>query len=211
MHRAGSFRIDEEKAQVRNLVRAASRAGSRHLLYISVVGADRVPVKSRLDRAMFAYFALKIESEQILTDPGLPWTILRATQFQDGFNLLVVQAMAKLPVIPVPAGIRFQPVATEEVAAHFAELALGPPAGLVPDFAGPKVYEIAELLRMYLRAFGKHRLIVPIRIPGAAARAIRAGANLAPEQAVGRRTWEEFLADYASTSSGAVRSALGTG
>jgi hypothetical protein len=50
-------------------------------------------------------------------------------------------------------------------------------------------------VRGYLRARGKHRLIVPVRTPGKAARAVRAGAVLAPDRAVGRRTWEDFLAD----------------
>jgi uncharacterized protein YbjT (DUF2867 family) len=103
--------------------------------------------------------------------------------------------MAKLPVIPVPAGVRFQPVDTGEVAARLAELALGAPAGLVPDIAGPEVHTMADLLRGYLRSRGKRRLLVPVRLPGKAARAVRAGANLAPDRAVGRRTWEDFLAD----------------
>ena len=64
----------------------------------------------------------------------------------------------------------------------------------MPDLAGPRVYEMAELLRGYLRAGRKHRPIVPVRLPGKAARAFRAGANLAPDRAVGRRTWEDFLA-----------------
>jgi uncharacterized protein YbjT (DUF2867 family) len=81
------------------------------------------------------------------------------------------------------------------VAARLAELALGPPSGLVPDFAGPRVEPFAELLRGYLRATGRRRLLVPVRLPGRAARAVRAGANLAPERAVGRRTWEDFLAE----------------
>jgi hypothetical protein len=80
------------------------------------------------------------------------------------------------------------------VAARLVELALGPPAGLVPDMAGPRVYGMAELLRAYLRARRKHGAIVPIRLPGKAARAFRSGANLAPDRAVGRRSWEEFLA-----------------
>ena len=65
--------------------------------------------------------------------------------------------MAKLPVIPVPAGFRFQPVDAGEVAARLVELALGAPAGLVPDLAGPRVYTMAGLLRAYLRARGKRR------------------------------------------------------
>jgi hypothetical protein len=54
---------------------------------------------------------------------------------------------------------------------------------------------MAELLRGYPRAAGKRRPLVPVRLPGQAYRAVRAGANLAPERAVGRRTWEEFLAE----------------
>src|SRR5215467_5666217 len=58
VHCAGSNHGDGEKAQ--NLVRAASLAGTRHIVYISVVGADRVPVVSGVDRAMFTYFASKL-------------------------------------------------------------------------------------------------------------------------------------------------------
>ena len=57
------------------------------------------------------------------------------------------------------------------------------------------MYGPADLLRGYLRASRRRRLIVPVWLPGKVARVFRAGANLAPEQAVGRRTWEEFLAE----------------
>ena len=163
-------------------------------MFISVVGADRIPVASAADRAMFGYFGFKLAAERVVAESGLPWTILRATQFHD-LSLTVAAQMAKLPVIPVPAGVRFQPVDTDEVAARLVELALGAPAGLVPDMAGPRVSSMAGLLRAYLRARGKHRLLVPVRLPGQAARAVRAGANLAPARAVGHRTWEEFLAE----------------
>jgi uncharacterized protein YbjT (DUF2867 family) len=190
VHCAGSSKGDEDKA--RNLARAASRARASHLVYISVVGADRVPLVSRLDRAMFSYFGSKLAAERVVADSGLPWTTLRAAQFHD-LILMVAQQMAKLPVIPVPAGFRFQPVDTGEVAARLVELALGKPAGLVPDMAGPRVYGAAELLRGYLQAARRRRPIVSVPLPGKAAQAVRAGANLAPEQAVGRRTWEDFL------------------
>jgi uncharacterized protein YbjT (DUF2867 family) len=192
VHCAGSTKGDEDKA--RHLVRAASRAGARHLVYISVVGADRIPVVSGIDRAMFGYFAAKLAAEKVIADSGLPWTTLRATQFHD-LTLLTVRQLARLPVIPAPAGWRFQPVDPGEVAARLVELALGRPAGLVPDIAGPRAYELADLVRSYLGARGKHRPILPVRLPGRAARAFRAGANLAPDRAVGRRTWEDFLAD----------------
>lgn len=192
VHCAGGRKDDD--VATRNLVRAASRAGAPHVVYISVVGAGRVPVVSAADRAMFGYFGFKLAAEQVLAGSGLPWTTLRATQFHD-LTLMVAKQMAKLPVIPVPAGVRFQPVDTGEVAARLAELALGAPAGLVPDMAGPQVSSMAGLLRGYLKARGKRRLLVPIWLPGHAARAVRAGANLAPDRAVGHRTWEDFLAD----------------
>jgi uncharacterized protein YbjT (DUF2867 family) len=93
------------------------------------------------------------------------------------------------------------------VADRLVELALGEPAGLVPPIAGPRVYDMADLVRGYLRATGKHRAIVRIPVPGKAAAAIRAGANLAPDRAIGRRTWEDFLAAKvsAATRTSAVR------
>lgn len=192
VHCAGSSKGDEIKA--RHLVRAASGAGAKHLVYISVVGADKIPVVSGIDRAMFGYFASKLAAERVVADSGIPWTTLRATQFYD-LMLLTAQAIAKLPVIPIPAGFRFQPVDTGEVAHRLVELALGPPGGLVPDIAGPRVYGMAELVRTYLRARGKHRPMLPVRLPGKAARAFRSGANLTPDRAVGRRTWEDFLTE----------------
>ena len=72
VHCAGSTRGDEDKA--RNLVAAAPRAGAPHLVYISVVGADRIPVVSPVDRAMFGYFASKLAAERVVAGSGLPWT-----------------------------------------------------------------------------------------------------------------------------------------
>ena len=125
VHCAGSNKGDQDKA--RTLVRAASQAGVRHLVNISVVGADRVPVASRLDRAMFGYFGAKLAAEQVIAGSGVPWTTLRATQFHE-LILMVARQMTRLPVIPFPAGFRFQPVDAGEVAARLAELALGGPA-----------------------------------------------------------------------------------
>jgi uncharacterized protein YbjT (DUF2867 family) len=205
VHCAGTKKGDGDKA--RRLVQAASRAGTRHLVYISVVGADRIPISSGIDRAMFGYFESKLAAERIVADSGLPWTTLRATQFHD-LILMVVQQLAKLPLIPVPSGVRFQPVDAADVADRLVELALGTPAGLISDLGGPRVYEMAELVRSYLQTRGMHRLVLPIWLPGNAARVFRAGANLAPDQAVGRMTWEDFLA--AETSSPMASTSAGT-
>lgn len=195
VHCAGSNKGDEEKAAT--LTRAAAKAGTPHLVFVSVVGADRMPVTSAVDRAMFGYFASKRAAEEVVAASGLPWTTLRATQFHD-LLLGTARQMARLPVVPVPSGVRFQPVDAGEVADRLVELAQGAPAGLVPDLAGPRVYDFRDLVRGYLRASGRRRPLVPVRLPGQAARAFRDGANLAPDRAVGRRTWEAFLAERAA-------------
>lgn len=191
VHCAGSTKGDEIKAE--HLVQAASRAGTRHVVNISVVGADRVPLAGAVDRAMFGYFGSKLAAERTIAESGVPWTTLRATQFHD-LTLTTARQMARMPVVPVPSGFRFQPIDTDEVAARLVELALDAPAGLVAGIGGPKAYDMADLVRSYLRAAGKRRPIVPVRLPGEAARAFRAGVNLAPDRAVGHRTWEDFLA-----------------
>jgi uncharacterized protein YbjT (DUF2867 family) len=182
LHLAGGPKGDTEATE--NLVRAAS--GVKHLVYVSVIGADRVPL---------AWFKSKLGAEQAVINSGIPWTILRAAQFHD-LTLKAVRTMAKLPVVPIPGGLRFQPVDAREVATRLAELTLGEPAGLVPDLAGPKVYGMGDLVRSYLTARGKHRLKMPMRIPGKAGHAYRAGENLTLEGATtGTRTWEDFLTE----------------
>ena len=184
LHLAGGPKGDDVATE--NLARAAARAGVRHLVFISVVGADRVPV---------GWLRTKLAAERAVADSGVPWTTLRAAQFHD-LVLKVVTTMAKLPVVPNPGGLRFEPVDARDVAERMVELTLGDPAGLVADLAGPRVYPMGELVRGYLSARGKRRPLLPVRIPGKAGRAYRAGDNLATEDADrGRRTWEDFLAE----------------
>jgi uncharacterized protein YbjT (DUF2867 family) len=201
VHLAGSAKGDAARAAV--LVAAAARAGVGHVVNMSVVGADRIPVVSRTDRALFGYFANKLAAEQVIAASTVPWTTLRATQFHD-LVLAVAQAAAKLPVMPVFAGFRFQPVDAGDVADRLVELALGEPVGPAPDIAGPEIRSMTELTRDYLRATGKHRLVLPVHVPGGAARACRAGGNLAPDRAAGTRTWAAFLAERFGAELGAV-------
>jgi uncharacterized protein YbjT (DUF2867 family) len=192
VHCAGSAKGDDHKT--RNLVRAAVRAGRPYIVYISVVGCDRVPVVSRTDRAMFGYLAAKRAAEVAIEESGLPYTTLRASQFYDSL-LTVLSGMARMPVLPVPKGLGFQPIDTAEVATRLVDLTLDRPVGLLPEMAGPRAYTMNELVRSYLTASHRRRLLIPVSVPGKAAAAIRAGANLAPDHAVGKRTWEDFLAE----------------
>jgi len=170
-------------AATQNLVRAASQAGTPHLVYVSIVGIDHI--------SSWGYPKAKLRAERIVAECGLPWTILRVTQFYD-YILTGLQKLARLPVVPVPAGFDVQPIDPGEVAARLVELTLSEPAGRVPDLAGPQVSSWAGLLRGYLRASHRRRWVIPVRIPGTSA--VRAGGLLpAPGYSVGRRTWEQFL------------------
>src|SRR5262249_13327282 len=79
VHDAGSRTGDEQKT--RTLVSAAKDA--RHVVLISVVGADRIPQVSAIDRALFGYFGMKLATERVVEQSGLGWSTLRATQFHD--------------------------------------------------------------------------------------------------------------------------------
>jgi uncharacterized protein YbjT (DUF2867 family) len=80
------------------------------------------------------------------------------------------------------------------VADRIAELALGEPAGAVPDLAGPTVYTLRELVDSYLQSHGKRRPHLPIRMPGKVGRAYRTAQNLTLTGATtGKHTWEDYL------------------
>lgn len=184
IHCAKGPRGDDAKVTQR-LVEAAQRSGGPHLVYISIVGVDRVPL---------GYYRSKLAAERVITTSGLPWTILRTTQFHDLVARLTL-AQRWLPVVLMPGGRScVQPIEVTEVAARLAELAGGEPAGRVPDLAGPQVRTAVSLAQATLRARHRRRPVAPLWLPGKAFRAIRAGGLLAPERAVGRVTFEDFLA-----------------
>lgn len=171
------------------LVEAAVRAGKPHLVYISIVGIDRVPLR---------YYQRKLADEQLLADSTLPWTVLRTTQFHD-LAAAALRILAGPPVMLVPAGWSLQPIDVRDVGSRLAELAQGEPAGRVPDIGGPQVLPITELARHYLTAVGKHRRIVSVPVPGRIARAYRSGAHLAPEAAVGTISFDRYLQEISLT------------
>jgi uncharacterized protein YbjT (DUF2867 family) len=181
-----------------HLVAAAKRAGSPHLAYISIVGIDRVP---------FPYYRHKLADEQLIAASGLPWTVLRATQFHDLIAVLM-RMLAKLPVMALPAGFSDQPVDVREVGQRFARLALDEPAGRAPDFAGPEVRTMDDLARSYLKMVGKRRPIMPVWLPGKAFRAFRAGGHLAPDHAAGTITFEEYLTEQLAAGRVPYRDAI---
>jgi uncharacterized protein YbjT (DUF2867 family) len=165
----------------RALIEAARRAGV-HLVNISIVGVDRIH---------FGYYRRKLEVEQQIQRSGVPWTIVRTTQFHDLVAMMCRQ-LARAPIAVAPS-VPIQPVDVHEVAARLVELAAGEPAGRVPDMGGPQVRPFGELLRGYLAAKGLRRPVLPLRLPGKLFQDLRHGYGTTPEHATGQVTFEQYL------------------
>jgi uncharacterized protein YbjT (DUF2867 family) len=173
-----------EAGLARTLVEAARWAGGPHLVYVSIVGVDRVPL---------GYYRAKHETEQVFATSGLPYTIQRATQFHALVRTLFAGA-SRLPVLPVPR-FSFQPVDVRDVAERLADLALDDPAGRADDFGGPEILAAAELAQAVAEAGGRRRRIVPLSVPGETFRAYADGGHLTPGHREGKITFARYLAE----------------
>ena len=174
---------DQPRA-ARVLLDAAAAEGVDHLVFVSIVGVDRIPL---------SYYRAKRAAEQVVEDGPVPWTTLRAAQFhQLVVGMFAAQRLS--PVLLVP-DIPLQPIDTRAVADRLVELATAAPAGRVDDLAGPEVRGLPALARAYQGHTGSRRPVAPVRVPGRAFAAFRAGHQLAKDSPAGGRTFEEFLAD----------------
>ncbi|GAA1574714.1 NAD(P)H-binding protein [Kribbella hippodromi] len=167
--------------QTKNLLAAAPRV--RHLILMSIAGIDQVPL---------GYYRAKLESERLVAESGVPYTILRATQFHDLLDkVLTVQRF--LPIVLAPA-VQLQPIAVEDVAVRLAELVDAPPAnGRVADIGGPERRAVPDFARLWKQAREVRRPVVPLRLPGRIFRAYAAGNATVEGPAYGRITFEEYL------------------
>ena len=192
VHAASSAARDTQRTDVegtRALLAAARGAGVKHLVYVSIVGVDRVPIP---------YYAHKLAAEEVVRGGDVPWTIVRGTQFHD-FMDVIFRQLTRFPVAVVPRGFLGQPVHVGEFADALWRAAAEGPAGRAPDVAGPEVLSYAEMLRAWKGARGIRKLTIPVPIPGQASAAIRGGALTAPDRKVGRVTWWEWVrARYAA-------------
>jgi uncharacterized protein YbjT (DUF2867 family) len=169
----------------RVLVSAASAAGVTHLVYISIVGVDDIPLP---------YYRAKAAAERVIAGSGLPHSILRATQFHPFVERLFSAQRALLPVTLVPAST-LQPIAVEEVAARLVELATGSPAGRVADIGGPEQLTGRDLATRWTRASGSRRPLVALRLPGRTFAGFAAGHALVDGPPFGHGTFDRYIAE----------------
>jgi uncharacterized protein YbjT (DUF2867 family) len=153
------------EATARTLMRTAAAAGVRHIVALSIIGIDRVP---------YGYYQGKLRQEEVLRESPVPVSILRAAQFHE-FPRQYLDKMPG-PVVIVPRW-RAQPVAAREVGASLARIAAGDPVPM-SELAGPREEIMADMIRQVVRARGDRRLVVSVRVPGAAGKAMAAGGGL---------------------------------
>jgi uncharacterized protein YbjT (DUF2867 family) len=173
-------------AGTERLVAAADRAGGRpHVVYVSIVGVDRIP---------WSYYRAKHRAEEVVLGSGLPCTIQRATQFHP-FLADMLWQLARTRVMALPRGFRFQPLAPVDLATRLVAHVEEGPRERAEDFGGPQVLDLRYLARSWLQAAAMRRTLLRFPVPGRVGAAFRSGANLCPEHPDGAGTWEQFLTE----------------
>lgn len=167
----------------RRLLVAERDAGVRHHVGVSIVGIEDVPM---------GYYRTKVAQEEEIVRGGVPWTILRATQFHDLVAMLF-GATGRYRMLP---GFRalLQPVAVDDVALAVADLAEGGPRLGREEIAGPEVIELRDLARTWRAHTGRRAWVVRGRLPGGLGRALRRGGLTDPDARLrGRTTFATWL------------------
>ena len=167
--------------QTRHLLDAMAGTGA-HLIFISIVGVDRIP---------YGYYRDKVASENLIEASGVPFTIIRVTQFH-GFVNEFLEAQRRLPVtlvLPVSA----QTIHMPEVAARLVELVEAGPSGRVADLGGPEQLSLREYAAQWQAHRGVRRAIWALRLPGKTVAAFAAGHHMSGLPGAGRVTYREYL------------------
>lgn len=131
----------------RNLLAAEAAASVGHHIAVSIVGADRTPDNG--------YFRAKVAQEKLIENSGIPYTVIRATQFYE-FLGGIADSSARGNTVRLSPGL-FQPIAADDVAAVVAEVALAAPRNGIIEIAGPERAPFNEFVARYLTAVGDPR------------------------------------------------------
>jgi uncharacterized protein YbjT (DUF2867 family) len=137
------------ETSVRNLLAAEAAAGVRHHVALSIVGDDR---------SDNGYFRAKVAQEKLVKASGIPYTIIRSTQFME-FLRTIADSGADGNVVRISPGL-FQPIASDDVAAFVADVALAAPRNGIIEIAGPERAPFNEFVARYLKAVGDPRKVV---------------------------------------------------
>ncbi|GAA3141493.1 SDR family oxidoreductase [Nonomuraea roseoviolacea] len=182
----GRYTEQVEVEGTRRLCAAARDAGVGHLLYTSIIGADRVP---------WGYFGTKVRTEEVVRAGGVPWSVVRAAQFHE-FVAQAFATVARAGVLVVDPGVAAQPVDVRDVAGRLVGRTGEGPSGRTEDFGGPEVLSLEEAARQWLAARRSRRPVVRLRLPGRLGAALRGGHLTTRETPTGVITWKRYLQEH---------------
>lgn len=136
----------------RNLLAAEADAGVGHHIALSIVGVDRIPDSG--------YMRAKVAQEKLIQSAGVPYTILRATQFFEFIGGIIAQFPNDGQTVRAPT-TSFQPILSDEVVAALIDITLNAPANGVVELAGPERFRFDEIVRQFLIATQDPRQVIP--------------------------------------------------
>jgi uncharacterized protein YbjT (DUF2867 family) len=139
------------ETSTRNLLAAEPDAGVSHHLLVSIVGADRIPDSG--------YLRAKVAQEKLIRSAGIPYTIVRATQFFEFVGTIIAQFPTGGQTVRVPAAC-IQPILADDVAAVLVDITLRAPVNGIIDVAGPERFRFEEITRRFLSATQDTRQVV---------------------------------------------------
>jgi uncharacterized protein YbjT (DUF2867 family) len=142
--------LDFFETSGRNLLAAEAAAGVEHHIALSIVGTDRTPDNG--------YFRAKVAQEKLIQASRIPYTIIRSTQFMEFIGGIAASGTDG-SVVRISPGL-FQPIASDDVAAMVADVALAAPRNGIVEIAGPERAPFHEIVGRYLKGIGDPRQIV---------------------------------------------------
>jgi uncharacterized protein YbjT (DUF2867 family) len=169
------------------LLTEAASAGVSHLVYVSIVGIDnpRVP-----------YLRRKLEAENLVRKSPIPFSIARAAQFHWLLDRMLGR-MARLPVVPLPAGVPLEPVDTTDFADYLVEAVRNGPGGRLTDFGGPEVLTLSQAIDQWRKIRQRSVRTFAIPLPSRAKKAAAAMSLSEPGSRHGTVTWAGWLRTHA--------------
>ncbi|KOS07398.1 hypothetical protein AM493_16125 [Flavobacterium akiainvivens] len=175
--------LKKDTLLTQNLLQTIGSNKNVHLIYISIVGIDKTP---------FNYYQQKLASEELIKASGVPYTILRATQFHD-FIDYIFTSLLKYRIGLLPKKVMAQPIAVDAVANALYEISLQPAESKTYEIGGLKAYTFNEMAKEWMRKTGKKKFIINLPLFGKLAKAFNGGALLTHTIDATSKSWQDYL------------------
>jgi uncharacterized protein YbjT (DUF2867 family) len=167
-----------------NLIAVLGRSVFENLVFVSIVGIDHTD---------HPYYMMKLKVEQLIAGSGIPYSILRATQFHEYVIDFIKSLKAMDHEINVPSGLKFQTIAVPELAEILLAMLPAKASGAITTVGGPEIMGLENMAADYLNAIGSQQQLHLVDASQPREFRFRTGANLAPDAKHGQITWARFL------------------